>query len=421
MTTALFTSFAAPDSGVFESQVLEYGRFMKGLGLHFRYLLFEGLRTGFAHRRGIHDRIAALQLRFAADIVIHYQPSPLSRLGLRMASFRMRAALRGITGQPALIQARGAPATCAALELRRHTRSVRVIYDARGDETAEIRYEAACSVSRRDRSRWLRRAERMAILERRASAGADHILAVSEPLKEHVCAIGGAPPQRISVVPCCVSPGRMRHDPGARRAMRSRLAIEDRFVVVYSGSLTPYQLPDRMAALIEALRERLPQTHLLLLTRDHAGADRWFDRLSACGAVTVVDAPFDEVGSYLAAADAALLLRQDDAVNRVACPVKFAEYQICGLPVVTSPGIGDLSAHVRATGHGVVIPLQLSPREQAALVAEAAASPRWRDSEQIRHAATRRFCRDAYRDTYLELLAELGVVVNGRDPDFPAS
>src|SRR5262249_43092606 len=154
---------------------------------------------------------------------------------------------------------------------------------------------------------------------------------------------------RMTVVPCCVDVDRVARPPETRSEVRRRLGLEDRFVLVYSGSLTAYQIPDRVAALMGALRRRRPRTHLLLLTRDRAGAARWFGELTAAGAMTPVEAPYDQVGDYLAAADAALLLRRDDPVNRVACPVKFAEYAVSGLPVVMTPWIGDLGAYVRDT------------------------------------------------------------------------
>ena len=56
----------------------------------------------------------------------------------------------------------------------------------------------------------------------------------------------------------------------------------------------------------------------------------------------------------MAAADAAVILRAPDLVNRVSCPVKVGEYLAAGLPLVISPGIGDLSDLVDHHGLGVV-------------------------------------------------------------------
>jgi len=63
-----------------------------------------------------------------------------------------------------------------------------------------------------------------------------------------------------------------------------------------------------------------------------------------------------EVPGYLAAADVGLLLREPCLVNRVASPVKFAEYLAAGLPVLLTEQIGDYSALAAAHRVGCVIP-----------------------------------------------------------------
>jgi glycosyltransferase involved in cell wall biosynthesis len=250
-------------------------------------------------------------------------------------------------------------------------------------------------------------------LQRCAGAEADHILTVSRPLKDRICSASGTPGDRVSVVPCCVDPGRMARDSSVRTNVRHRLGIDDRFVLVYSGSLTAYQIPDRVESLVAAIQRRRPSTHLLLLTRDRDGAARWFGRLAENGSMTLVAASYDEVGDYLAAGDAALMLRRDDPVNRVACPVKFAEYIVCGLPVIMTPHIGDLSEYIRNTGHGELIDLDRSPEEQANQVIQAVEAGRWPDRSEIRSRGLATFRRESYGDVYKGLLARLGVLPPG--------
>ena len=413
MRPALFVSFSGPETGVFESQVLEYGRLVRTLGLEFRYLLFEGLRTRLSDRRGIALRLARLRRRFDASIEIRYLPAPLGRAGMWLAAARLDRAGRDLGGDRLLIQARGSAAACAALGMRRRLRSARVLYDARGDEAAEARLEASLAATGRRRAWWTRRALRMEELQRRAGAEADHVLAVSTPLRERICSASGTPPDRVTVVPCCVDPLRVAREAAVRTDVRRRLGIDGRFVLVYSGSLTAYQIPDRVSGLVEAIRRRRPQTHLLLLTRDRVGALRWFGRLAQTGSMTLVESPYDEVGDYLAAADAALLLRRDDPVNRVACPVKFAEYVVSGLPVILTPRIGDLGEYVRETGHGVLVDLDRAPEDQASQVLQAVDSPGWIDRAGIRRRGLETFRRESYGEVYRGLFTRLGVLPPG--------
>ncbi|MCI0439635.1 MAG: hypothetical protein L0177_10960, partial [Chloroflexi bacterium] len=55
--------------------------------------------------------------------------------------------------------------------------------------------------------------------------------------------------------------------------------------------------------------------HLLLLTADHNAARRYFRHLMSAGSCTVVRCEHQQVGRYLTAGDAGLLLREKDAVN----------------------------------------------------------------------------------------------------------
>jgi glycosyltransferase involved in cell wall biosynthesis len=71
------------------------------------------------------------------------------------------------------------------------------------------------------------------------------------------------------------------------------------------------------------------------------------------------------VPRYLAAADVGLLPRDENLVNRVASPVKFAEYLASGIPVILSDGIGDYSELVRSGDLGAVLPASVRYTDRA--------------------------------------------------------
>jgi len=342
-------------------------------------------------------------------------------VGLQLAGRHIARAARAIPGSHVLVQARGATAACAALEAKRRVGTIAVLFDARADGVAEARLEGAAASTPAQRRRWARRARRREVLQRRAAANADFILAVSKPLRDKLCTIGNVPHARVTVVPCCVNLARFPHPLSTRESIRRRLHLEDRFVFVYSGSLALWQIPERIAALMKAIRAQMPTAHLLILTRDrHAGA-RFFGELVDHGVATIEDCPFESVGDYLGAADAALLLREDNPVNRVSCPVKFAEYLVSGLPVIATPGIGDVSDYIRETGHGVLIRLNERLEQQAEQVTTAVAYRHWPPREAIRSRAIESFSRESYRQAYEDVLAGLGVALNGRRDGEPRS
>jgi glycosyltransferase involved in cell wall biosynthesis len=401
---------SGPDRGVFESQVLEYGRLLRTLGVEFRYLVFEGVRGWWHDRRETERRVAELERRFDARIAVHALPMPLSRLGLALGARAVAGAAPAPSAAPLLIQARNPEGTCIALEARRTLRRAVVIHDARGDVVAEARMTAEQARSSAERRHWERRARRLEALERRACAEADHHLAVSTALRDRLVALG-AERDAVTVVPCCVDPSRFATGPDVREAVRTRLGLAGRVVLAYVGSLGVWQVPDRVAALVARVRARLPQTHLLVVTAERTEAERAFADLVARSACTIVEARYDDIGRYLAAADAALLLREDHPVNRVASPVKFAEYQAAGLPVIASDRLGDVGSYLRETGHGVVLSADGTPDDHAEAVVRALETGGWafrRDG--IRRAAARSFARTSYRDHYVEVLQRLGIL-----------
>jgi glycosyltransferase involved in cell wall biosynthesis len=60
----------------------------------------------------------------------------------------------------------------------------------------------------------------------------------------------------------------------------------------------------------------------------------------------------NQVGQYLVACDYGLLLREETITNKVASPVKFAEYLSCGLKIIISNNLGDYSEFVKNSNCG---------------------------------------------------------------------
>ena len=70
---------------------------------------------------------------------------------------------------------------------------------------------------------------------------------------------------------------------------------------------------------------------------------------------------------HLAAADISVLLRENNLVNKVASPIKFAEYLAAGLPVILTDCIGDSGSLAREQKVGFLLPkLDLPTYEKTA-------------------------------------------------------
>jgi glycosyltransferase involved in cell wall biosynthesis len=128
-------------------------------------------------------------------------------------------------------------------------------------------------------------------------------------------------------------------DPASRSRIRDRLGVEDdETLLVYCGSLGEQYRPHEMLAFFQALSARR-RTKILVLTGSEGEARKIF----GCSPNVIIErVKASEVPLRLAAADLALALRTPSFSQRAVCPIKVAEYLLCGLPCLISKDIGDL-------------------------------------------------------------------------------
>lgn len=277
---------------------------------------------------------------------------------------RLRAALAecGYAGPgPIVVHCRGQVTTRAAALLRRSDPRIRILFDVRGAQTDELSGGGP----------WLRylrwRSERDV---RAAFAHADAINTVSHKMYDHLREDGLLTRDLPrSVVGCCVDTQRFHFDPAVRARRRQELGFDGKLAVCYCGSLVAYQRPDAIADAFAAILRAVPEAHAFILVKD---ARPLTELLAARGVpqdrVTARGAPHDQVASYLMAGDVGLLLREDTLTNRVASPVKFAEYVRCGLPVVITRYVGDFADLTAEQGLGEVVTFPVDGEQMAGAV-----------------------------------------------------
>lgn len=239
------------------------------------------------------------------------------------------------------------PVSLWCLRLAALRRRTRLLLDYRGILSEE--YVLQGKIARKGcLHRVLRRLEAWALVR------ADGILCVSERLRRRCRGWRPGTERKAVVVPCCYDPQLARRDAATVARLKSELEVDPArdFVVVYAGSLSAWNRPDLVLAAYRAVRTVHADTKLLLLTGNAAEARAIFGRETG---VMIRSVPHTDIQHYLALADLGLLLRDRSPVNRVASPVKFAEYLACGVPVLVSPGVGDCSAIVEREGVGYVL------------------------------------------------------------------
>lgn len=270
---------------------------------------------------------------------------------LRWSAFALARAVNALCASPRpIIHCRGDLATCVAVRARDAGLSCRILYDVRGDRSAEVRAFGGEALPEVVEGR-----------EAEACRGADALACVSNPLRERLAELHGVDAE---IFPCAADTDVFRPDEEARAELRAHLGVGDRFLLGFVGSAAGWQRPDAVAALGQRIRSLREGSLLLILTPD---VERWIAALEAVGLSVDTKArprpgsgahvrcvPHAEVPKWLAALDATALLRDRDAINRVASPIKFGESLACGVPVLLTEGIGDASGLVASRDLGAV-------------------------------------------------------------------
>jgi glycosyltransferase involved in cell wall biosynthesis len=323
--------------------------------------------TGMRHRRNPNTRQRQHAIRATLpDAQVHFAFRPPAPFPLQntLWAARLRQAIRrcAYTGdQPVIVHCRGQSCASAAVLLKRRDPRIRVLLDMRGVLSDEVKGSSL-------KSWWLRRhAERTL---RRALDGADAVNTVSHKLADHLRQTAGLREDIPgTVIGCCADTQRFYFDPHMRSDRRRALGLEGRFVICYCGGMSHWQRPDQVALAFAAIAEDMHDAHMLIVSREAAALERQLQQAGVpTDRVSSHAASHDQVASYLMAADIGLLLRENILTNLVASPVKFAEYLRCGLPVILTHYIGDLSALAarERIGRSVEFPVRREEMVQAA-------------------------------------------------------
>jgi len=159
-----------------------------------------------------------------------------------------------------------------------------------------------------------------------------HIVVVTDAMRRHLLAKHPEAKSRFTVLPIIeLHPVNLSE--------RKRRTPENRYRAIYAGGTQPWQNIDLMLDIADRAADFCDFT---FLSHEYAAiraraTGRPLERVS-----TFSVANKEELPSRYLDADFGFVLRDDNPVNRVACPTKLTEYLWFGVvPVVKSPEIGD--------------------------------------------------------------------------------
>jgi hypothetical protein len=235
-------------------------------------------------------------------------------------------------------------------------RKIIFYYDARAASAEENKY---LSNKRNDFSR--KRADIIKYiidLENRTLQSADKIFVVSEKLKNYFTKNYNTPEYKFFLYPCLSDSNKFYYDKKLRANTRKDLNYTEQDIVyVYAGGLSSsWHVTDFIFNFFNYASKKQGNAKFLILSRDTVPISKMLENNPDLkNKVIFMSVDNEIIGKYYNASDYGILFRENSIMNNVASPTKFAEYLLCGLPVLISEGVGDYSDFCKTNGLGFVI------------------------------------------------------------------
>jgi glycosyltransferase involved in cell wall biosynthesis len=349
----LYISYNGMLDALGQSQVIPYLRELSKRGVRFTLLSFE--RAAAFTGKGLQQK-EELRLSLAADKIewhcLRYHQTPSLPATIFDVLMGVRAARRIVREQKIdMVHARSHIPATMALALKRRF-GIKMIFDVRGllaDEYVDAGHWQQGSLPYRLTKE----------AERRAFAAADGVVTLTEsiwPLIKEWDGLRNRTPVH-AVIPCCADLELFTFNQVDRDRRRAELGLQERFVIVYSGSIDGWYLTEQMADFFVHVLNQHRDAHLLWLTptKHERVKSLMQERNISPADYTVVAVAPGDVPSYLSASDAGLAFIKPCLSKLASSPTKYAEYLGCGLPLIINSGIGDSDALITREGVGALL------------------------------------------------------------------
>jgi hypothetical protein len=362
----IYLTFNDNPSGVFKSQVVDVIKYLNFIG-NTKFLLISFIpRQNFLKNRKI------IKTWYRHSIIVPILPG-LRFWKIQKIIFRVL----NLFFKSSKIIARGPIASFIALKNK--TTSQKIIYDARASVKDEINEYGYLKNDL---------ANRVIEMEYYAVQNADYRIAVSNKLIDVWISDLDYKSNNHVVIPCTAE------------NIDEESKIKDAFfntespVLVYSGSTSPWQSFPLLTKKVDYWLSN-SNGKVLFLCKDNELLNNLIVKYP--NRVKRMFVPENKVHSYLSKCDYGLLIREKMVTNKVASPVKFAEYLRAGLKVVISKNIGDYSSFVEKFNLGFSNDDKESLNEDLAKITE-------KDRNSCKEYFAKNLSLDSQKDKYQLLL-----------------
>jgi hypothetical protein len=333
----IYLTYNEQPSGIYNSQVVDVVKFLNHeLKADIRLVSLISLRGYLKNRRLIKGRLKNAIVLPMIPKLVNWR---LNNFLLFLISIRLK---------PQAIIGRSVLATHLALTLKNKGWCKHVIYDGRGAIAAEWNEYNVIQ------DKTLKRI--ITQLEYQAVKTADFRLSVSNALIKYWRDSYNYCENKHVVIPCTLNDefANIQFTEENIISARRKMGFDsENVVLIYSGSTAEWQSLEIMADFIDRQLTNYSNIRMIFLTDPNPVISELMQKFPE--KVKRFKVKSEEVMMYLMSADYGLLIREQSVTNRVASPVKFAEYLACGLKVIISENIGDYSKFLVSNGYGFVI------------------------------------------------------------------
>ena len=330
----IYLTFGDALSGVYKSQVIDVIKKINSInGQSIKLIAFFSLRTYWKTRREIRGLYANCLILPMFPKLHNWEKNALM---LRLVLFFIQADW---------IIARGIFA--ANLALKAKASGTKLCYDGRGAikaENEEYKLFKSEKIS-----------SEIAEMERQAVVAADFRIAVSHQLLQYWENNFNYKAVTHRVIPCSVSRSFEDITVEEKWHLRGQYSnFEDKdIVLVYAGSVAGWQSFEFAENILRKLLTESEKIKVIFLSKEH----EIIQRLIRDFPTRIIRkwVHHEVVANYLKLADYGVLIREQSMTNKVASPVKFAEYLSAGLNIIISENLGDYTEMVEKHQLGVII------------------------------------------------------------------
>jgi len=377
----IYLTYNDPPSGIYSSQVIDVVSFLNSeLQQDVKLVSFLSVRKFFENKKKIKEQLPD------AIVLPMFPGVHLWRQNIWM----LRAV--SMVQKPQVIIGRSVLACKLGLMLKDKNLTKKVVYDGRGAIAAEWKEYSVVNNPEMIKE--------IFDLENDVVRNSNFRIAVSEQLVNYWKKEFSYQSESHVVIPCTLNKIYEKiiiSKDGITRLRKSIGIKDDDVVFVYSGSIAGWQSFDLLYNFVKptlTANKKLKIIFLSDLDENIKQLQNEFRSQVFCKKVSP-----DEVPDYLIAADYGLLIREESVTNRVASPVKFAEYIACGLKVIISDNLGDYSKLIG--NNNMLGYLMSSDFVDFQTVSDV-------EKNKIRNEGLSMFSKISYKEKYRDLIVKSG-------------